>query len=285
MECERPLHIKVVDDFYRDGFRYVTVGCRKCPACQANRRKQWFFRLKLEEKYCLVSFCATLTYDDLNLPDLSGDFHPINYDDVQKLHKKLRKKYDFRFFAVCEYGAERLRPHYHILYFFDDNICYLDFLDDLYRNWFDGTCRISLDVTTDRAAEYCLKYCLSSTDEKVDDKYRPLIRCSNRPYIGYRWLDQPGVLSYLHDHGLTYSRILGYPSALPRLLKQKIFDDDERRTISLLTQYDMVDSKILQNDYEFDRMIQTGEECMLHDMQRQQYNLLHNKSVKQRTLK
>lgn len=66
---------------------------------------------------------TTLTYDDDNLPNdpeigqpPSGTLVPR---DLQLFLKRLRKKYgaDIKFFACGEYGEQKQRPHYHLLFF------------------------------------------------------------------------------------------------------------------------------------------------------------------------
>lgn len=45
------------------------------------------------------------------------------YDDVQKFFKRLRKNYgyEFKYFVCAEYGTRNLRPHYHIIFMFNQN--------------------------------------------------------------------------------------------------------------------------------------------------------------------
>lgn len=137
MECFRPITIHGPD--YSG-----PVPCGKCFACQSNRRKDWFLRIKYELFYSLQSLTVTLTYDDEHLPKRvphldhedklpvgiaefdrrlgnSLDnamywYHPYCIDDVQKFFKLMRKNWKFRYFGVAEYGSKRGRPHYHIIF-------------------------------------------------------------------------------------------------------------------------------------------------------------------------
>ena len=98
----------------RDG---SVVPCGKCPACLANQRSEWIFRLQQEYLVSSFSIFVTLTYDDEHVP---LDFS-VNKRDVQLFHKRLRKHFpsaDLRYYLVSEYGDHTFRPHYHGLYFF-----------------------------------------------------------------------------------------------------------------------------------------------------------------------
>lgn len=252
MNCESPVRIKnpnytcdhrnggyraIIRDFYRETM-YIDVPCGKCPACLSNRRKNWFFRLKVEANKCVSSYVVTLTYNEKDVPDYclyeapdSGQsflYHPLFYRDVQLFNKKLRKDLgSFRFFCVGEYGSEFLRPHWHICYFFDHSQPMVEFEDSVFKNWFPDS-RITIDVTNDRAANYILKYCLSLIDPKLPDIFRPIIRCSNRPFIGSGLLENDEFLRYLHIKRTDLSSYAGYKSRLPRIFRDRIFSDDER---------------------------------------------------------
>lgn len=252
MNCEAPVRIKnpnytcdhdnggyraIIRGFHRETM-YIDVPCGKCPACLSNRRKNWFFRLKVEANKCVSSYVVTLTYNEKDVPDYclyeapdggqSFLYHPLLYRDVQLFNKKLRKYLgSFRFFCVGEYGSEFLRPHWHICYFFDHAQPMVEFEDSVFKNWFPDS-RITIDVTNDRAANYILKYCLSLIDPKLPDIFRPIIRCSNRPFIGAGLLENEDFLRYLHVKRTDLSSYVGYRSRLPRIFRDRIFSDDER---------------------------------------------------------
>lgn len=56
------------------------------------------------------------------------------YDDLHKYIKRLKKWFyeqyseTFRYYAICEYGSNSLRPHYHILLFHNSLKCRTDFM-------------------------------------------------------------------------------------------------------------------------------------------------------------
>lgn len=237
MECESPVRLK--NPQFRDHpvlNRFIDVPCGKCPACLQNHRKMWFFRLKVESDHCVCSFCVTLTYNDNDLPDYvdyNGEFqyHPIKYEDVQKFNKRLRKQVGkFRFFCVCEYGSQLCRPHYHICYFFDRIVDKFDFDNAVFACWFPDT-RITIDQTNDRACNYILKYCLSLIEPDLPSCFRPSIKCSTKPFIGHGLLDNAEFLNYLHVKRSDISHYLGYNQRLPRIFRDKVFSEDEKRFI------------------------------------------------------
>ena len=242
MECEHPVYIDdphrpVILDRFGVNINKIAVACCRCAACQSNHRKMWFFRLKVESDKCVVSYVVTLTYNECDVPDyvVSEDgtfrYHPIRYTDIQKFHKRLRKRVGpFRFFAVCEYGPEKLRPHYHICYFFDNPVSRYDFDDAVFKEWFPQS-RITIDTTNDRAANYILSYCLSEVGDDIPKEFWPKIRCSNRPFIGAGLLDNQEFLDWLHLKKSDISNYVGYRQRLPRIFRDKVFSEDEKKFI------------------------------------------------------
>lgn len=90
--------------------------CQRCMPCRVNKKRLWTFRLELEAKKHIESCVATLTYNDLNLPE-GGQLVPSH---AQKWIRSLRKVYapkKIRYFLVGEYGENTLRPHYHVVLF------------------------------------------------------------------------------------------------------------------------------------------------------------------------
>lgn len=242
MECERPVTIqdpRKPDLRDRNGTRLnvIQVSCGRCAACQSNHRKMWFFRLKVESNKCVSSYCVTLTYNDDVIPpiklseDGSVSYHPIDYSHVQLFNKRLRKALGpFRFFCVCEYGPEHLRPHYHILYFLDHVVPQVEFEDVVFRSWFPD-CRITVDTTNDKAAEYVLSYCLATVGNDIPKEFWPKLRCSTKPFIGAGLLDNEEFLRWLHVKRSDLSSYCGYRQRLPRIFRDRIFSDDEKKFI------------------------------------------------------
>lgn len=133
------------------------VPCGKCPACRANERAEWIFRLKQEYKASTFAIFVTLTYDDDHVPK---GFN-VCKRDVQLFHKRLRKHFpsrDLRYYVVSEYGDHTFRPHYHGLYFFrhdyQKDLIYKVFAD----SWQQGF--IKFGEVEEGSIVYCTKYCL-----------------------------------------------------------------------------------------------------------------------------
>lgn len=238
---------------------YQTFSCGKCFACQSRRRQDWQFRIKQEQNDSICSYTLTLTYSDEHLPSLvpfypPGEceekmdvdfdtmdyvispnpplyyYHPLDYNDVQLFHKQLRNKgYKFRFFCVGEYGGQHGRPHYHIIYFFKYPVDYYKFEKDCLILW--KRCeRMTLDYTSDRSIGYTLKYCLKFYDHKNENPY-PIVRCSKRPYIGAGYMTD-AKLAYHYTAETDYSSQLGFKQRLPRIYRDKFFDDNLKEITS-----------------------------------------------------
>lgn len=147
------------------------VPCGKCPACLANQRQEWVFRLKQEFLNSVFSIFVTLTYDDEHIPkDLS-----VNKNDIQKFHKRLRKHFpsgDLRYYLVSEYGDHTQRPHYHGLYFFKSNYDKQKVYDIFLESWSNGF--IKFGDVEEGSIVYCTKYCLkhSSTPPNRKETFR-----------------------------------------------------------------------------------------------------------------
>lgn len=128
------------------GFLYV--NCGHCAECVEQKRADWYVRLCYEfDKFKKLGGCGyflTLTYNDMCLPYCkTSDFQDL-IDEFQikdnveffgpcfnKKHIKqfikdfrfyLKKMYDLvgmKYFVVTEFGEEKHRPHYHILFFIE----------------------------------------------------------------------------------------------------------------------------------------------------------------------
>lgn len=237
-------------------------------------------RVKYECLYSLYSLTLTLTYDDENLPKLvpyyvhpfdpgSCDeineaikpepdyyFHPIDLDHVQRFFKRLRKKYQFRYFGVGEYGSKRGRPHYHIIVFFNRSYDWRKFRLDVYRNWPYGV-QVTIDETNDDCIGYTLKYCLKPYTS-IDPN--PKIFCSKRPFIGYMYLEKNEDYIFDRNNDGIVSTIAG-KYRLPRIYMDKIFTpimEDRRELIkaSILSYLEEQETKDKLTAYERGMTIQ-----------------------------
>lgn len=195
------------------------MPCGKCPACLANQRSEWIFRLKQEAQNSVFCCFVTLTYDDEHLPPGGS----VCKKDVQDFHKRLRKHFppgDMRFYLVSEYGDHTFRPHYHGLYFFKHNYE----LDSIYNTfltaWQKGF--IKFGEVEEGSIVYCTKYCLKHKTTPPDRL--PTFRlCSKMDIggIGVQYLDK------MKDYHVTNEQFIGVyadgqRTRMPRYYRDRI---------------------------------------------------------------
>lgn len=154
--CLSPITIYNPSRNYRDGLDklYLTVPCGKCEACRRKKVNDWYVRLGYD--YYNLLKCGgqvlfvTFTYNPESLPYLNtfdgafdslcpsyGEVPKVNIPcfskkDVQYMLKRLRAllcdnqlpdRYKLnitegvKYFVVSEFGHEKHRPHYHVLFF------------------------------------------------------------------------------------------------------------------------------------------------------------------------
>lgn len=102
---------------------YINVPCGVCPECVMMRQMNIVQRLNVEYKFNLLFFC-TLTYNNDCLPvHTCSNGRKIPYADIsdlQNMFKRLKKgnllTRPFRYFAVSEFGGEKHRPHFHVMF-------------------------------------------------------------------------------------------------------------------------------------------------------------------------
>lgn len=135
--------ISEADPRLRIADKYIDVPCGKCPECLLSYSRDLIQRAQIEALTSYV-YMVTLTYDDEHIPHVSftsfrryrkpGKRHytckpgqplDIYYADlkhVQDMFKRLRnlpvfQERGLRYFACCEFGSERFRPHHHLMLF------------------------------------------------------------------------------------------------------------------------------------------------------------------------
>lgn len=136
-----------------------------------------------------------------------------NFSDIQKFHKRLNKyfhdnvtkKYEnFRYFTISEYGSTTLRPHFHSLYFVDNQSVADCFEEVLCSCWKLGHCHS--DSVRRTASSYCAQYLNELFDLPSFYQVRPLrpkFVCSKRPPIG-AFAERPEDYKEIFDKGLCY---------------------------------------------------------------------------------
>lgn len=197
----------------------LCVPCGKCPACLANHRAEWIFRLKQEAKFSEFSCFVTLTYNDEHVPrDMS-----VNKKDVQDFHKRLRKHFppgDLRFYLVSEYGDHTFRPHYHGLYFFKHTYDIDSIYDIFVKSWKQGF--IYFGEVEEGSIVYCTKYCLKH--KFTPEGRKPTFRLCSKMDIGGIGVQYLNKMSDYHVQNLNFISVYdeGKRTRMPRYYRSKI---------------------------------------------------------------
>ena len=200
------------------------VPCGKCPACLANLRQEWVFRLKQEYLDSAFAIFVTLTYDEDHVPENMS----VNKKDVQDFHKRLRKHFpsrDLRFYVVSEYGDHTFRPHYHGLYFFKSTYEKSFIYDVFERSWHNGFC--SFGDVEEGSIVYCTKYCLKSKvfPEGRTKPFRLVSKMNGG--LGSYYLDK---MKNFHNDQQQFSFVSygGKTCRMPAYYKRKLSDRRDR---------------------------------------------------------
>lgn len=255
MACINPVHIKSP---YRDN-KYIYVACGKCAWCQRDKRNEWYLRFKLEQRDCEFTKFITLTYSDDNLPfyldEETGEYgFRAKKDDIQKFIKRMRKAgHKFKYFLVSEYAPQTKRPHYHALFFTDEDLTD----EEIRKQW-------QLGLTDTQEADegslmYVTKYLLKGNERDGNFKLQ-----STRPAIGYGYIKSANAKQcYVKDNetGLFKFQlpINGQLLPMPRYYRKKFkqfFDKDEFelntiRTINMMEKqgkFDFLEKKYFKLD-------------------------------------
>lgn len=197
----------------------IPVPCGKCPECLANRKQQWYLRLKAEHSSCRnPSYFVTLTYDDDNLPIDENGNNYVSKVDCQKFFKRLRFYLDrkFRFYLGAEYGPQTLRAHYHFVIF--DIPLDVDLYAMLQKAWPYGF--ITMDVVNDNRLGYVAKY-INSKTVIPSDFVKPFSLMSKG--LGICYIDK--YKEYHRADVLNRSYVMdnSVKCAMPRYYKDKIY--------------------------------------------------------------
>lgn len=176
MQCLHPVTIKnprwgtskqTIEDTY-----YIQVPCGRCINCQNNRRSSWVLRNRYENLHCISSIFVTLTYSDENLPWFGEQTPSLDYEDVKKFMKRLRKKFPetkLRYFLCGEYGSKTLRPHYHAIIYdlplLDNGKDFVEYYRKVIADTW-GLGNVSASPVNDNRIGYITKYIIKSDYDK-----------------------------------------------------------------------------------------------------------------------
>lgn len=204
--------------------RIIYVPCGHCAWCLRQKRNEWFVRFVEESKKHFYTRFVTLDYRDVDLPikidEETGELVVTNsLRDVQLFHKKIRNKYEFRFFLASEYGKQNGRPHYHAIYWSNERIPFYDL-------WEHGDHGSDLPATP-ASFKYVTKYILkgSFVPTGADDNFHIM---SRRPGLGVGFLD-----NYSEDHPVYryYDKLMKMPSYYTRKVNE-LLPESLRKSVS-----------------------------------------------------
>lgn len=274
------------------GNRYY-VPCGKCNFCLQNKRNEWAYRLSYHLKRAETADFITLTYDGEHIPLMYDDRTRAEYMILEKEELKqffkslkqnqdrqlerigrtrtevreLKKKWKIKYYAVGEYGTRYQRPHYHAVIYNLHRIT----LRKLARKeiWPKG--EIHRGDVNDMSIQYTAKYIIDGQREEwsQDPRPKPFMICSKglgKEYIAKRgkWHTTAGRLYVMNN---------GHKVRMPRYYKDKIFTEEERKTLGAIAAEE-------QEAYEYSKLQEViqemGDEIRGHEMYQEQLRTKHN---------
>lgn len=230
--------------------------CGKCMPCVMTRKQEWTSRLLLEMKTHLMTYYATLTYADQDLPP-QGELHK---PDLQDFWKRLRKNtgLKLRYFACGEYGEKKGRPHYHLLIFTDREFAlkYDRIPDkkgiprdkivdsDIHQAWYAGSFVDLVPILDSKSRRHTASYVAGYVLKKMDPNYqdteheqKEFILSSRKPGIGHSYaklianrlkrngVGLPGTDGVCATSDVHMIRIDGKLYPLGRYMREKILEE------------------------------------------------------------
>lgn len=203
------------------------MPCGKCNYCLDRRRKDWAFRLRVEDRVSLSSYFLTLTYSPENLPMTENGVATLCKRHVQLWMKRVRKRQaryvrlfrlreekPIRFYLVGEYGTMSNRPHYHVIMF---NVL-PHVIAEAGRIWSKGF--VDVGTVTPASINYVSGYVMCKPVD-LADRARPFASMSNRPGIGSSYIKTHK--NWHLDERRFYVQDGAFRGAIPRYYKERIF--------------------------------------------------------------
>lgn len=192
-----------IEDRYGNG-NIIPLPCGKCLACRKAKAREWAARCVLEATEYEDNCFITLTYDEMF-------YNPSKVGlraDLTNFFKRLRKDYEFRYYAVCERGTEKGRYHFHALLFGVDLT-----KQQLEKYWKFGF--VDSGSLTAGSCFYVCQY----AEKKIfgqDDPFT-FTTMSTHPGLGYAWFEK-------HMYVVKYGTVHGSfgQTSLPRYF-DKVF--------------------------------------------------------------
>lgn len=257
-QCLNPIYIKkkiagIAES--NTSLSQIPVPCGKCYECLARRASNWSVRLMQETREANTALFVTLTYNTQNVPLSEKGYMTLHksecYKEIKKgknkgklqkhtndhltlFFKRLRIKVGkgLKYYAVGEYGSERMRPHYHAIIF---NASY----EAIMSEWRNPETGIPLGdyffgTVTEASVGYVLKYLSKGKQipkHKNDDRTPEYCRISKG--IGLRYVK---VMLKYHkqdpENRCFHTLADGKKAAMSRYYKEKIYNEYERKQIA-----------------------------------------------------
>lgn len=225
---------------------WYNVPCGKCPACLQNRSNSWLIRLVEESKICQTAYFVTLTYSEDSVPVTQTGLRTLQKSDFQNFVKRLRKSSSniletrcipgtqwsvsclgsIRYYCAGEYGDKFKRPHYHAIIFNAKP-------ENIERSWslaLEAIGDVDIAPNSEATMAYTLKYLHKGRiipAFKGDDRLPEFSLMSKG--LGVSYLSPEMVAYHQADKTRFYATLPGgVKTPLPRYLKQKIYNSDDR---------------------------------------------------------
>lgn len=209
------------------------VPCGRCLYCKKRLASGWSVRISNESRGYPYSYFITLTYSNETVPITPKGFLSLRKADIQKWFKRLRyeiraRPADFKYYAIGEYGSQTKRPHYHAIVLSLRPIT----PDNLLKSWTLGATHVG--TVTEASIGYCLKYISKKKTvplHKNDDREKEKSMSSKGIGMRYVRTHKSWHLDSLLDR--YYSPLYdGKKAPLSRYLKNKIYDENQRKLLS-----------------------------------------------------
>ena len=197
------------------------------------RTSGWSFRLVKEGQISKSALFVTLTYNTGHVPISQKGFKTLDKTDVQKFFKRLRKlsSEKLKYFAVGEYGTEKMRPHYHI-------ILYNANQEQIHKAWILngkplGT--IYIGNVSEASIGYTLKYMQKPGKipiHKNDDRKKEFQLMSKG--LGKNYLTEQ-MIKWHHNDLINRMYVPmkdGKKIAMPRYYKDKMYSESQKNRIA-----------------------------------------------------
>lgn len=274
--CITPFHVSVTKSI--NGFmtnEKVPVPCGKCPPCKKRRTSGWSFRLVKEGERSLTGYFVTLTYNTDCVPITSKGYMSLKKKDLQDYFKRLRKisSNKLKYYAVGEYGTQKMRPHYHLILFnaLPENIVSAWSLNGVILG------NVHIGTVNEASIGYTLKYMCKESKvpmHKNDDRQPEWSIMSKG--LGSNYLTQQMVK--WHKSDLTNRMYVplkdGKKASLPRYYREKMYTEDEKQKV-----YEHI-KEVAESDLE--KLYEKhGENLSFHllELHKNQFRKMHKEAI------